>query len=196
MSALPPIETAKADMRKWSCPLCPQKQTCAVHWLMSALGQKRTFDRLLDQLIGAEEQWQWDANAERLGRFQIDGQFKLGRLQDREVPGHCAFENPINVCRAVAILVSHVRSVTHQPAGRDVVFLTVNHDQSVPVREGDNLRPMHQQRIVGQHQQSVAFTPTIAAKAELSSSPPRASNLRSSKPSAAAATSASRRSCP
>src|SRR5262249_3865368 len=24
------------------CPLCPRKRTCAVHWSMSALGQKRT----------------------------------------------------------------------------------------------------------------------------------------------------------
>jgi hypothetical protein len=39
MSALPPIATAKADIRKTECPLYPQKQTCAVHWIMSALGQ-------------------------------------------------------------------------------------------------------------------------------------------------------------
>src|SRR5262245_49218955 len=85
--------------------LRPQKRTSAKRHVLSPLRQWRTFDRLRDQLIGAEEQWQWDANAQRLGRFQIDGQFKLGRLLDREVPGHRAFENPINVCRAVAILV-------------------------------------------------------------------------------------------
>jgi hypothetical protein len=42
MSALPPIATAKADIGKPSCPLCPRKQTCAVQPLMSAKGQKRT----------------------------------------------------------------------------------------------------------------------------------------------------------
>src|SRR5262249_22071662 len=30
MSALPPIATAKADIRKRSCLLCPRKRTCAV----------------------------------------------------------------------------------------------------------------------------------------------------------------------
>jgi hypothetical protein len=30
MSALPPIATAKADFRARSCPLYPQKRTCAV----------------------------------------------------------------------------------------------------------------------------------------------------------------------
>src|SRR5262249_44306279 len=39
MSALHPIATEKADMCQWSCLLCPQKQTCAVHQPMSALGQ-------------------------------------------------------------------------------------------------------------------------------------------------------------
>src|SRR5262249_25705087 len=42
MSALPPITTAKADIRKRPCPLYPQKRTCAVQLGMSALGQKRT----------------------------------------------------------------------------------------------------------------------------------------------------------
>src|SRR5262245_35525470 len=45
MSALPPIATAKADMPQWSCPLYPQKQTCAAQYLMSAKGQKRTSSR-------------------------------------------------------------------------------------------------------------------------------------------------------
>src|SRR5262245_7721960 len=43
MSALPPIATAKADIGKQSCLLYPQERTCAARWLMSALGQKRTF---------------------------------------------------------------------------------------------------------------------------------------------------------
>jgi hypothetical protein len=42
MSALLPIATAKADSRKESCPLYPQKRTCAAQQVMSALGQKRT----------------------------------------------------------------------------------------------------------------------------------------------------------
>ena len=45
MSALPPIATAKADISSGSCPLYPQKRTCAVHLGMSALGHKRTFQR-------------------------------------------------------------------------------------------------------------------------------------------------------
>jgi len=39
MSALPPKATAKADIRKRSCPLYTQKQTCAAQYRMSAKGQ-------------------------------------------------------------------------------------------------------------------------------------------------------------
>jgi hypothetical protein len=42
MSALPPIATAKADIRKRSCLLYPRKRTCAVQSKMSAKGQKQT----------------------------------------------------------------------------------------------------------------------------------------------------------
>src|SRR5262245_12873135 len=43
MSALPPIATAKADIRKRSCLLYSRKRTCTVQEAMSASGQKRTF---------------------------------------------------------------------------------------------------------------------------------------------------------
>jgi hypothetical protein len=35
-----------------SCPLYPRKRTGAVQLRMSALGQKRTFGRLFDRLVG------------------------------------------------------------------------------------------------------------------------------------------------
>jgi hypothetical protein len=44
MSALLPIATAKADSREKSCLLYPQERTCAAQTVMSALGQKRTFE--------------------------------------------------------------------------------------------------------------------------------------------------------
>jgi len=56
MSALLPIATAKADFRTRSCLLYSRKRTCAVHQLMSALGQKRTLDRSLNHLVGAVEE--------------------------------------------------------------------------------------------------------------------------------------------
>src|SRR5262245_2929433 len=56
MSALPPIATAKADIRNRSCLLCPRKRTCAAQRGMSALGQKRTSTNLFDHLVGAQQE--------------------------------------------------------------------------------------------------------------------------------------------
>src|SRR5262245_11814038 len=85
MSALPPIATAKADSRKRSCLLYPQKQTCAVHTLMSALGQKRTLACLFDHLVGLGEQRRRYREPEGLRRLQIDRQLVFGRHLHRKV---------------------------------------------------------------------------------------------------------------
>src|SRR5262245_50004859 len=78
MSALPPIATAKADSRKRSCRLCPRKRTCAVHQLMSALGQKRTCIALFDHLVGACKHRRRHGEVERLGSLEVDNQLVLG----------------------------------------------------------------------------------------------------------------------
>src|SRR5262245_35269440 len=43
--------TVKADIRKRSCLLYPQKWTCAMHYLAYALGHKRTSGGTLDPRI-------------------------------------------------------------------------------------------------------------------------------------------------
>src|SRR5262245_34389878 len=82
MSALPPKATAKADIRKRSCPLYPRKRTCAMHKRMSALGHKRTFACLFDHLIGDLLHVQWHGEAQRLRCLEIDDQRKLDRKFD------------------------------------------------------------------------------------------------------------------
>jgi hypothetical protein len=57
-SALPQIATAKADLRKHSCPLYPRKRTCAFG--ISDLGHKRTPGQfklalLFDDLVSEAE---------------------------------------------------------------------------------------------------------------------------------------------
>jgi hypothetical protein len=60
-----------------------RKRTCAVQWLMSAMDQKRTLADLFDHFVCAQKKGFRDCKAERFGRFQVDNQFKLGRLDDR-----------------------------------------------------------------------------------------------------------------
>ena len=51
MSALHPIATVKADIRKPPCLLCPRKRTCALQRGMSAKGQKRTSHALFFDIL-------------------------------------------------------------------------------------------------------------------------------------------------
>jgi hypothetical protein len=68
MSALLPIATAKAKFRTRSCPLYPQKRTCAVQLGMSALGQKRTCPSF-DELVGTREQLRGHDETDSLRSF-------------------------------------------------------------------------------------------------------------------------------
>jgi hypothetical protein len=69
--------------RKWSCPLCPSKRTCAVQQLMSALGQKRTLHVVLfDHFVGAGEECGRHGEAKHLGSLAVKNQFELCGLLD------------------------------------------------------------------------------------------------------------------
>src|SRR5262245_48646843 len=83
MSALPLIATVKADIRKTSCLLYPQKRTCAAQEPMSALGQKRTSCQLFDHLIGAFKQWLRHRHTHGLRGLEINHKFVLSRRLHR-----------------------------------------------------------------------------------------------------------------
>src|SRR5262249_36954148 len=68
------------------CPLYPQKQTLVERVGTSALCQKRTARRntsLFDHFVGAGEERWGNFDAERAGGYQVNDQFKLGRLNYR-----------------------------------------------------------------------------------------------------------------
>src|SRR5262245_53705178 len=92
-----------------SCPLYPQKRTCAVHKLMSALGQKRTHAAhqkglLFDQLVRACEQRRRHREAKGFGGFEIDDQLVLGRSLYRQVRSLLPFKNAVDITGSVPIL--------------------------------------------------------------------------------------------
>src|SRR4029453_10012349 len=85
---------------------------------MSVTGQKRTSVSLFDHLVSARLHRRRHANAERLGGFEIDDQFKLGRLHDWQFGRIFALENPAGINAGHAVAVQKVRSVAHQTASR------------------------------------------------------------------------------
>src|SRR5262245_57901655 len=89
MSAFPPIATEKADIRKRSCPLYPQKRTCAVQRGMSALCQKQTWRLILEprqRARGAE------IEPEIFNAYIIGDQYfrnHLSRVRAQKQPSRC-----------------------------------------------------------------------------------------------------------
>src|SRR5215472_8001912 len=70
----------------------------------------------LDHLVGEREQIVGDFDAERSGCLEVDHELEFDRLQDRQVGGPCALENPRGVDAILAIGVDDIYAVAQQPA--------------------------------------------------------------------------------
>src|ERR1051325_5823700 len=56
---------------------------------------------LFDNFVGPRQHVRWNRQTDLFGGFQIDNQFKLGRLLYRQVGGLCAFEDFVHIGSAV-----------------------------------------------------------------------------------------------
>ena len=69
-----------------------------------------------DHLIGASEQLGWHGEPECFRGLEIDHQFDLAALLDREVSRLSALENFPDVDRCLTMSLGDVATVTHQAA--------------------------------------------------------------------------------
>src|SRR5262245_45751001 len=113
MSALPPIATMKADIRNRSCPLYTRKRTCAVHQVMSALGQKRTLPILLDDLVGAGYQLRRNRKTKCLGSPEVDREIEFCRELNRKIARLLALENAGDIYTGPAVSVGLTCSIAN-----------------------------------------------------------------------------------
>src|SRR5215472_10022034 len=72
--------------------------------------------KLLDHLIGPDEQQLWHSQAERLGGLQIDDQLERCRLLEWQLGGVFAFQNPIDVISGFVLRGGEVWSIRQQAA--------------------------------------------------------------------------------
>src|ERR1700687_5499270 len=80
---------------------------------------------LFNHLVDNGEHAGWNVEAERLGGLEVDDEFELGRLLDRQVGGLFALENPPNIDAGLAPGVL-AGAVTHQTAEVWVLTAIVN----------------------------------------------------------------------
>src|ERR1700716_3990560 len=78
------------------CPFYPQQQTSSARPGLSERCQTRKSAALFDHVVGAGEQCRWHNDAKRLCGLQIDHQFELGRLLDRQVGRLRTLENLVD----------------------------------------------------------------------------------------------------
>jgi hypothetical protein len=71
----------------------------------------------------------WHGDAERLGRFEVNDHFNVGRKLDRQVGGLCAFEYPVDVIRRPVSTPLEVGTVTDQASRLDVLAIAVDRGQ-------------------------------------------------------------------
>src|SRR5262249_17169261 len=79
------------------------------------------------------------AIASSVGRFEIDGQLQVGRLQHRQLGWLGAAENPTGVDASLPVSFGDTRSVAHQAASVDVFTLRIGRGNGVMRRQRRNL---------------------------------------------------------
>src|SRR5262249_7535313 len=85
------------------------------------------------------EQRRRHVETERFGRFEIDGQLQVGRLQHRQLGWLGAAENPTGVDASLPVSFGDTRSVAHQAASVDVFTLRIGRGKGVMRRQRRNL---------------------------------------------------------
>ena len=96
---------------------------------------------LLDHFVGDGEHVGRDYQAERLGGLQVDYQFELGRLQNRQVGGLLAFEDATRVDAHLAIQFGRARSIAYKAASDSKLAPKIESRQCVAGRERDQVSP-------------------------------------------------------
>src|SRR4030095_2798374 len=105
----------------------------------------------LDHLVGASEQRRGHLEAEHLGGRQIDDEFELGRLLDRNFAWLRTAQNLVNIVRGAPILVREVCSIGHQTSGFDELPVTEHRRQSCAQRPSVDTNPVGSYERVGTH---------------------------------------------
>src|SRR5215469_13542452 len=126
MSALPP----KADIGT---------QPRDVRFVPLADSRTAAKTSLFNHLVGGVEHRLRYGQVKRFGGFAIDSELGFRGLLERQVGWLLAFQNTTSVDADNAIGVGKIRSVTHQPAGRDKLGQSMDRRHTKACREGSEV---------------------------------------------------------
>ena len=95
--------------------------------------------RLTDHLVGCREQRGRYGQAKRLGGFEIDDQFELGRLLIRQIAGFFAAKNTVDIRSNATVKVDTIRAVIDQATNFCEYTLRKDRRQTVLADNGRSL---------------------------------------------------------
>src|SRR5690349_2388169 len=72
-----------------------------------------------NHLVGNGEELRMKLDAERLGRFEVDYEFELGRLQHGKLGRLFAFEYPPDINPGLPIRIGNAGAIAHKTASGD-----------------------------------------------------------------------------
>src|SRR5262249_23239306 len=96
----------------------------------------------LDHLVGACEQRWGQVEADRLGRVNVNYQFELDRLLDRNIRWFSATQNLVDMICTAPVEIGDVRSVGHQTSRIDILPLTEHRWQPPVPGKLDDVHPI------------------------------------------------------
>jgi hypothetical protein len=96
-----------------------------------------------------------DGEAERVGGLQVDDQFELGRLHDRQVGRLGAIKNFAGIGADLTETVLDIGSVAHQPAGYDMITVRISRRNPAARRQGGNLHAAAGEECVGRDEEGI-----------------------------------------
>src|SRR5262245_55538266 len=80
---------------------------------VSRCSKIRMQDDLFDHLVGAGEKRDWHGDPKRLGSFDVDDQFDLGGLLDRQLSWLLTLENPARIDTDLTVQVRDFTAIAH-----------------------------------------------------------------------------------
>src|SRR4051794_22178044 len=110
---------------------------------------------LFKHLVGAGRQCGRHFETQHLCGAQIDDEFELGWLHDRQVGGALALENPRSIEADLAISVGKACPITHEAAGRDVLAQFIDRRNGIMLCKRDELLAPAVEKRVAANQQSL-----------------------------------------
>src|SRR5215475_9256444 len=99
---------------------------------MTATAIDNTLMPSLDDLLRPREQRRRDCQSESLGGSEVDNEFELRRLLDRQIGGFDAFQDLVHVGRSAPEAFVSVDPVCHETAGLHKFLQPIDRRQAAP----------------------------------------------------------------